>query len=295
MIAIISHDAGGAEILSSYVRRNKGDYVYVLEGPAKKIFESKISGLALSSLDEALKSVSMVLTGTSWQSDLEFRAIQRAKERGIVSCAYIDHWVNYRERFFRNDNLTLPDEIWVGDEYAQNLAQEQFEAATIRMVPNPYFADILEELRRYQVSPRDEAGERILYVCEPISEHMKMQFGDERAMGYTEVEAIRFFFENIRLITENPSRIVFRPHPAETEEKYLWVLNASSLPVETRGGGALLKEIMDCDIVVGSQSMAMVVGLLAGKRVYSSIPHGGRPCALPHVEIVKLNEVLHHG
>lgn len=295
MIAIISHDAGGAEILSSYVRRNKGDYVYVLEGPAKKIFESKIRGLALSSLDEALKSVSMVLTGTSWQSDLELDAILKAKERGIVSCAFIDHWVNYRERFFRNGRLIMPDEIWVGDEYAQILAQDQFASAVIRMVPNPYFADILEELRRYPVSPHGETGERILYVCEPISEHMRKQYGNERALGYTEDDAIRFFFENSAFIAKNPSRIVFRPHPAETVEKYAWVLKASSLPVEIRGGGPLLREIMDSDIVVGSQSMAMVVGLLAGKRVYSSIPPGGRPCALPHVEIKKLNEVVHHG
>ena len=41
-VAVVSHDAGGAEILSSWVVRNKVKCVFVLDGPAVGIFEKKI-------------------------------------------------------------------------------------------------------------------------------------------------------------------------------------------------------------------------------------------------------------
>ncbi len=54
MIAVISHDAGGAEILSSYVSRNKLRYKLILEGPAVTIFKRKIKNVETIELNEAL-------------------------------------------------------------------------------------------------------------------------------------------------------------------------------------------------------------------------------------------------
>jgi len=41
--------------------------------------------------------------------------------------------------------------------------------------------------------------------------------------------------------------------------------------------------------------MAMVVGLLAKKRVLSSIPPGGRPCQLPQLDIENLQQLVRNG
>ena len=38
---IVAHDAGGAEVVSSYVRRQNMCCVYSIEGPARKVFERK--------------------------------------------------------------------------------------------------------------------------------------------------------------------------------------------------------------------------------------------------------------
>mgnify|MGYP001219627363 CR=1 FL=1 len=35
-LAVVSNDAGGAEILSSFIRQNIVDFVTVVDGPAKK-------------------------------------------------------------------------------------------------------------------------------------------------------------------------------------------------------------------------------------------------------------------
>ena len=85
---------------------------------------------------------------------------------------------------------------------------------------------------------------------------------------------------------------MIRPHPSEAAGKYDWARSAQGVPVVVTGGGqTLLQEVVDCDVVVGCESMAMVVGLLAGKRVVSTIPPGGRACVLPYPEIERLTSL----
>ena len=61
-----------------------------------------------------------------------------------------------------------------------------------------------------------------------------------------------------------------------------------------RFGGAksLMHETVEADVVIGCESMAMVVGLLAGKRVISCIPPGGKPCQLHHSEIEHMHNLV---
>ena len=39
LIGLVANDAGGAKILSNYVKINKQNYIFFLKGPSKKIFE----------------------------------------------------------------------------------------------------------------------------------------------------------------------------------------------------------------------------------------------------------------
>ena len=55
---------------------------------------------------------------------------------------------------------------------------------------------------------------------------------------------------------------------------------------------SLLDQIMSSNTVVGCESMAMVVGIVANKRVISSIPPSGRECSLPHKSIEHLKEII---
>lgn len=293
MLTVISHDAGGAEILSSYVRQQDVNCIYVLEGPARRVFERKLGPIESGCLEEAIWQSTSILCGTSWQSDLEFNAIKLARVLGKRSVAFLDHWVNYRERFTRSSETCLPDEIWVGDAMAEVMAKKLFPGTTICLVQNPYICDIRQELaavhlRRSPIS----ASISVLYVCEPVREHALLQFGDERHWGYVEEEALRYFLSNIAVLGSPVEHIRVRPHPSEPIDKYNWVQHEYNLPIEIGGAHTLLEEIADCDVVVGCESMAMVIGLLAGKRVISCIPPEGKPCRLPHGEIEKLHNLL---
>ena len=102
-VLVVSHDAGGAEIISSWVERNKNNkYSYILKGPAKSIFEKKIKALVninMSNIYYEIDSCNMVITGTSQSSRLEKIAIKIAKEKDIDVVTFLDYWVNFYNRF----------------------------------------------------------------------------------------------------------------------------------------------------------------------------------------------------
>jgi hypothetical protein len=295
-MAVISHDAGGAEILSSYVKKSGAECLFTLDGPAIKIFERKLGELVLCSLESSIAHADLVVCGTSWQSDLECDAIKLARKKNKSSVAYLDHWVNYEARFLRSGEATLPDEIWVGDSWGKTLADRVFSDIPVLLKPNPYFTEVLEELSRMERlcngAQYDRTALNFLYVCEPISEHAQLRYGNTHHWGYVEQEAMIFFLESVKQIESNLGNIVVRLHPSEKVGKYDDLLLGFDLPISVSTEAMLLEDIAKCHVVVGCESMAMVIALMAGKKVASSIPVGGRACVLPHDGITKLNGLV---
>ena len=288
-IAIVAHDAGGAEVISSFVRQQGLYYqqrcLFVLAGPAQKIFQSKLGALQSLPLDTALRHASSVLCGTGWQSDLEVQSIALARQQGKKSIAFLDHWVNFRERFVRDEIFHQPDEIWVGDAVALRLARAALPGTPVLLVDNPYFLDIKAAFSSRPPKKSPEGEFSILYVCEPVREHALRQHGNERHWGYNEEEALRYFLDNIHVFGQPVTHILIRPHPAEVPDKYHTVTRAYDLPISYSDGSPLFDDIASVDWVAGCNSMAMVMGLLAGRQVICCIPPGGRPCLLPQPEI----------
>lgn len=295
-IAIVAHDAGGAEILSSYVRRQGEHYQsrcrFVLEGPARKIFEAKLGPIATLPLAVAIEQSSSVLCGTGWQSDLELDSIILSRQCAKRSVAFLDHWVNYRQRFVRGHGLHVPDEIWVGDAAGFDMARIALPGVPITLVDNPYFLDIAEALSNCETTP-PQHGFAILYVCEPVREPALRQYGNELHWGYTEEQALRYFFDNIEVFKRSIVSIVVRRHPAEPSDKYLFLTQEYDLPISFSHGRSLLEDIAASHCVVGCNSMAMVMALLAQRQVVCSIPPGGRACVLPQPGIVQLQSLAH--
>jgi hypothetical protein len=289
-ILVVSHDAGGAEIVSAWVKKNKvHQYSYCLQGPAQAVFSRKLLGIKIADCSDLdLSGFDLVLTGTSWSSDLEKRMILRAKKNGVKSAAYLDHWVNYRERFgYPAENWLehLPDEIWCGDGYAMKISQNcGIPVQKLRFVENQYFLQIKEEAQAYspEVIPHS-----ILYICEPVSEHIQKEHGDEFYLGYNEFTAMKLFLKTLLSSDKRSGPITIRPHPSEKEGKYDQIVTSfeNGLQISISNGDQLYEEIQRAETIVGYESMVLVVAILLNKKVFSIIPPQGPPCRLPHAKI----------
>jgi hypothetical protein len=291
-ICIVCNDAGGAEILSSFVLSRKIKPSYCLTGPALSIFKRKIGHISVCTIEHGVNVSDVLLCGTSWRSELEWKAFKMARKKGKKTIAFLDHWGKYRNRFIRKGQECLPDEIVVGDSIANNIAKIKFPNMLIHLIENPYFVEIKRELALFSHSyKRTLSASQILYVCEPIREHAYFQYGDENYFGYVEEDALRYFLSNVNLVSESIKNIVIRPHPSERPDKYTWILDEYDLPLKIVTNKTLVEQIALSDVVVGCESMAMFVGLLANKRVISSIPPTGNPCVLPQKEIEKISEL----
>jgi len=294
IVAIVAHDAGGAEILASYVAQNNVSCKLVLDGPAVNVFKRWFESVEICTLEEALSACDWCLCGTGWQSDLEWRAIEQAHHAQKLVVAFLDHWVNYLPRFVRNGVQHLPDELWVGDVDAERLAREHFPSIPVQLVANPYFIELKQKIAGLEMS-KDSAhggGKKVLFVSENISDHARLQYGDERYWGYTEFDAIEYFLENINVLGDPVERVVIRPHPSDISGKYDWLLDKYAGIVQLSGGKPLIEEIVGADVVVGCESMALVIGILAQKKVVSCIPPGGPVCRLPQVDILHFRELV---
>jgi hypothetical protein len=290
MRLVVCHDAGGAELVSSWLRRHDdGRSLYVLAGPARRIFERKLGPVPVLELAEGIARANSLLCGSSWQSTLEIDAIDLARARGLASIVYLDHWINYRERFGHPGVLHLPDALWVADDWARGLAAAAFPGLPVEVAGNPYFEDIRAEAAGLPAIARAGAPLSVLYACEPVSDFGHMS-NDPRAVGYDEHEALAFFLRRLDRLGSPVRSVLVRPHPAEPAGKYDWAIGFHGLPVAIGGRAGLLEEIGGSDVVAGAESMALVVGLLANRRVVSAIPPAGRACVLPFPEIERIRD-----
>ncbi|WP_338849059.1 hypothetical protein V8J88_08890 [Massilia sp. W12] len=287
-IALVAHDAGGAEILSALALQH-AEYAWRIcaHGPAAAVFARKMKFHPFT-LEAAMHGAQGLLCGTGWHSDLEWRAMQAAQQAGMPSAAFLDHWVNYRQRFTREGQTVWPSQIWVGDDDAHRLAQAMLQAegaqqVALSLYPNPYFAEIRAQFARLKSqAPQAFADSpHLLFVSEPLAALAEREYGDPRHWGYTELEALDYLIEKLPA----NSHVVIRPHPSEAADKFDAYLKHPKLHIHVDSATPLYVQIAAARTVYGCNSMALVVALLAEKPVVCCIPPGGKGRVLPHREI----------
>jgi hypothetical protein len=292
-ILIISHDAGGAQVLSHWVKNHpSNNYAYVLEGPADSIFRENLDTISqCHTLDSAFnKDWDYVITSMSWASSLELNGLIKANAQNINTIVMWDHWVNYKERFLQLTEwqLALPDTFWCPDEYSLKKCNVDFPDTPCEEIPNYY----LEAIKKDSDATVSATKNSILYLCEPIAGQMERQYKNPNHLGYTEFSALNDTLDYIRALDKTYS-ITVRPHPSESFEKYKDIISkaSESLQIKESTSRSLLNDIQQHSIIVGCETMAMVVGLTLNKDVYTCIPPTGRPCQLPHRGIKNISEL----
>ena len=231
-----------------------------------------------------------MLCGTGWGSKFELNGIATARSMKKKSVAFLDHWVSYKERFLLNGDIVLPDEIWVSDKYAQKYAYDIFPDIHIRLIKNYFFVDIKKEYKKITVNKENQIDElNVLFVSDNINAVVEKDPHKRLYLNFSDQEIFTHLITNLGALNSKIKKIFIRPHPSELKvaEKYYQLINDCIIPCEIGGKGTLLEEIANNDIVVGGDSMALVVSMICGKKTYSCIPPGGH-YTLPFDEIKRI-------
>lgn len=305
-VAVVAHDAGAANHILAWLRGSGADALLPsMAGPALQAWRRERGDTPQLALEQAIAGAQTVLTGTGWASDLEHEARRLARRHGKHSIAVLDHWTNYRERFERDGEQVLPDELWVSDAHALALARKLFPAIPVRQQPNAYLDGLVDEVRACEqaaaaaaaasaagTAASGSAATRVLYVLEPI----RQAWGALPEPG--EFAALDFFIAGLDRLELGPQvEIRLRPHPSDPPGKYdAWLARQNAVPPEgvslaLDGAATLAQALAWAGVVAGCQTYAMVVALAAGRRVASSVPPWAPPCVLPHPDIIQLSDL----
>jgi hypothetical protein len=288
-VVVACHDAGAANLIFAWLSDWAdsgllGAHVFrlLLKGPAEVAWKAQSIRLPHfelhNDMDTALTGALCVLTGTGWSSNIEHDARKLAATMHIHSIAVVDHWVNYPDRFERGSEVILPNEIWVSDGYASEIAGRVFKGLRVVELPNTYLE---AQVKRIHDVPED--SRTLLCVLEPL----RVDWGPGESSDF---KALDFFAMNLHLIVGNqPVDILLRPHPSDPPHKYEdWIKRHPRLSIKIDLSPSLSEAIGQARWVVGAETFAMVVALAAGRQTYSLLPPWSHRCRLPHKEILHL-------
>ena len=295
-IVVASYDAGGAEILSSIVAAEKDRFGWTVVAPdgspAASIFPQKgLADLLVSFGSDDIPqdilgelSPDYLFTGTG-SSQLELSFINEARKLSICSISFLDHWVNYRERFgFPHEGWqkNLPDYIAVADSQAFQIAAD-LEVFNLIRVKNYYVSALRATYSQNDHQP--SGGSALLFISEAVEEQCLKRFGNARHLGYTQTDVLhdvaRHFSDFSRQFEVD--RISVRLHPFEPPDKFSDFPDRypeANISIEKQGERKLNDSISEAGVVVGISSMALMIAHILGKETVSYIPTDER-CALP--------------
>ncbi|OGT94679.1 MAG: hypothetical protein A2286_00425 [Gammaproteobacteria bacterium RIFOXYA12_FULL_61_12] len=273
-LGVVCHDAGGAnQILAMLGEPEFQGAIGYFDGPAREPSRRAASRFEIADdLPGLLGRVRTLVTGTGWSSRLEHDARDIARRRGIRSIAVLDHWTNYRERFVRDGSFVLPDELWVVDEYALDIASRTFPGLPIGLQPDRYAEQQVE-----RIAPLSQvAGNELVYLLEPArSDWGRGEPG--------EFQALRYFLDRLpQLGLPAETAICLRPHPSDAHGKYDAFLGERRGHRIVLDNGDLAGALSRARWVAGCQTYALTLALRAGRTVYCTLPPWAPPCQLPH-------------
>lgn len=287
-ILVIAHDAGGAEIIAGYVKKYadaKNFHAYVA-GPALRVFQREgIPFHKISSDDKAVvgivkknKDAACAILGTGWMTTIERDALSEAKELGIKTVVYLDSWFDYRIRFGFPGvgwQKNLPDEIWTGDRHAKLLAERYFRKTVIRLKKNQYFQNIIQRFRELRHGAKKPSG--ILFLSDALPG----------------VEAILEDFLALLSKIASPPSLCIRLHPADDRTRYNGIIARYKKFVHIKKSrqGDILRDLLAARVVVGTETVAMVVSVLVGKKTMNISPRRQKS-NLPFLGIIRPTTVL---
>lgn len=295
-ILACAHDAGAARHLLGWIKPIKKKIRLCLGGPALEIYEG---GKAIinnyEDLEEAIDGCRLLISGTSWASDLEHRARVLAQKKGIYSIAVLDHWINYKQRFIWESKQTLPNAIWVADDEAERIANREFPDLTISKLTNTWLLTVKQEVENFRYiksKPKPIIpGRELLYLLEPLKNPITGELNNEEfaALDYWLHKIPKLMDHGLVDSVKGNLNLYLRLHPSEPRDKYeQWInRNKDRWPLKY-DLQSLSNSLANADLIFGCETQALIAGIACNLRAFSTLPPHSPPCRLPQQELEHL-------
>lgn len=249
-LLVVANDVGGANILLSFISNEGIHCDGLLSGPAKESI-IRYPSCKINLVEKLNPEYDIILIGSGWMTSLELEAINFAQSRGIKYYVFLDHYVNYRERFLRNENKILPINVVVFDIKSYRIAEKIFR--NIYFLENQYFKH-LEKTYFIGVNPEID----YLILSEPIKDHLGT------------VDELSVIGKCVKDLKRIDSKVIIsiRLHPSEKRDKYQSLINEYEdiLLFENRD---LVHEISMSKNVIGFETYALHVANHFGRKTYT--------------------------
>jgi|MDSW01.2.fsa_nt_gb hypothetical protein len=266
-VGIASYDAGGANLLNSLVDNflDIKFYLYV-DGPASKIFNNQ-NIIRVDSKYDLLDNVDLLILGTGG-TDFEKNLLSDARENEIFTISILDHFVNYKKRFEKQNKFIFPNLCFVSDSYSYEIALKELHPYKDIHICRNYYLESLKTLFKDKINKKSKT---VLYVLENLNEEW-----DSKPAWKT---AFQNFYNNLFLKNNNLDKIIVRPHPKDDLSVYDDLHNFDNLSFDTNISG--IKSLKEVSTVVGIESYFLHLASQCGFNVYTSIPKKIRKPRLP--------------
>ena len=172
----------------------------------------------------------------------------------------------------------MPDEIWVGDKFAYRIANKTFNNTQIKIIRNPYFEKVIKE---YKSIKNQKKPTSVLFISEPINVKNIHSRIIKNTARLTEYDVFKECLDSIR---NTNTSLILRKHPSEKISKYDGIIKKYKIKV-IRSKKNLSEDFARSKVIVGMESMVLVLAHLCGKKTIRVVPKRPKTNIFPYKEI----------
>jgi hypothetical protein len=267
---------------------------YCLTGPAIQIFKKKSLNINNNSELVKIMNSDLILTGTGWETDLEYLALENSKKINTPCYVVLDHFQHFRSRFMKKDRECIfPDKIIVTNLYTLHVVKNE-----IPEVPVIYTSDIyIEALLKNNTFSSDNLKlkkSEILYLSDGQPYNQKSEFSQASQL----MKIVNNYTQIVKFIGKEFSTVSIKPHPAD--------LNGNKAPTKLgeinfeEVNGSLETLINNSVLVIGTDSLAMYAAMRLGARTLTVINNEEKPlwldfaATLESINNKNINELMNN-
>ena len=292
MIGIVCHEAGSAEIISEYLKKNKSKILLCSNSLVRSIFKKKSIVVDSVSLKKCVSRSIYLITGTS-NTNKELQAIKYCRKMNKKSITFLDHWSNYETRFLLNTELVFPNEVNVFDKHAFNKFSKLYPFVRLKHKRNLYLSRFKKNVLKFKNKLKYDQ-KNILILTTPISSKALKLFNNRHYYGFDEFAYIEKVLSKLNKSKYKNYKIYLKIHPSENKNIYNNFIKKNNLRLVILKESNFHEFLFRMKMIIGFNSMLMyLVSESTNINVLSYIPKGKIKNVLPSSKIKSLSSFLY--